>query len=219
MSDSAPPPDHLEAVLVETMVHLLRLRILTTVSERPGITIKQLSHHLDETPRKVRHQIDRLIESDLVAVDGATSRRNARERHYRALVRRIVVAEDTPTTEQAGRAAAVNVIRLMVDDIRAAIGEQTFGTRPGHMEIRIPGEVDQRGWSELVDIYRTAYAEIEATMTESARRLRAGEEAGVEVISALLLFEAPAVVDTDGGPGLPARGEPWAGEDDPVRDP
>jgi DNA-binding transcriptional ArsR family regulator len=216
MSDYAPAPDHLEAVLVETMSHPLRARILTTVCERPGVTIKQLSHHLDETPRKVRHQVDRLIEAGLVAVDGETSRRNARERHYRALVKRIVVADDAPTNEQVGRATASNVLRIMVDDIRAAIGDRSFGTRPGHAEIRIPGEVDQRGWSELGDIYRRAYTEIETTMIESAQRLRDGEETGIEVISALLLFEAPAVVVIDGGPGLPVHGELWTGEDDPA---
>jgi DNA-binding transcriptional ArsR family regulator len=212
MSDYPAARARLETTLIETMSNPLRARILTVVCERPGVTIKQLSHHLEETPRRVRHQIDRLIEAGLVAVDRETSRRNAREHHYRARVRRIFVAADAATTEQEGRATATSVLRIMVDDIRAAIGDRTFGARPGHSEIRIPGEVDQRGWDELADIYRRTCAEIEETMIESARRLRGGEEAGIGVISTLLLFEAAA----DGEAGLPARGSIWIGDEDPA---
>jgi hypothetical protein len=82
MSAPPPVPAHLEAALVEARSHRLRASSPWSAND-PGVTIKQLSLHCDESARKVRHQI-----------------------------------------EQLGRANANAVLRIMVDDIRAAIGKR-----------------------------------------------------------------------------------------------
>jgi hypothetical protein len=114
----------------------------------------------------------------LIGVDGETPRRNARERHYKARMRRMIVVDDGQMTAEEQHRTATTVLRIMVDDLRGAIGDRTFGTRRGHSELRIPGEVDQQGWEEFSRILDTAMVEIEETMVQSALRLEEGGRAG-----------------------------------------
>jgi DNA-binding transcriptional ArsR family regulator len=179
MDDASNVSAELQAAMVKAMLHPLRGRILTAICERPQLTVRQLSARIDEPPRRIRRQLQALIDSGLVMVDHETSRRNARERHYRSAVRRISIGDEDLATVEDGRAAATTVLRVLVDDIRGAIGDLTFGTHEGHAEVRIPGWVDERGWNELAALFWRAMEEIEATMVESARRLRDGDGPGI----------------------------------------
>jgi DNA-binding transcriptional ArsR family regulator len=209
MGDASSAPGHLKAALVGAMGHPLQGRILTLICERPGVTVKWFSRRVDEPPRKVRHQVGRLVEDGLVTIDRESSRRNARELHYRATVRPLFVEEDFSLSEDERRGMAVTVFRIIVDDIRHAIGDRLFGTRPDHAVIRIPGEVDRVGRAELSGILERVRGEIEGVMVESARRLQAGEERGVEVTSALFLFEPPPWPAEEGEEQTPARISVW----------
>jgi DNA-binding transcriptional ArsR family regulator len=190
--DVNPTPPEIVSKIVETMSHPLRNRVFAAILECPGITAAQITRRLSEPPRRIRHQVRRLTEVGLVTVDRTTTRRNARENHYRALHRLLVtdLSEDEFTDEQR-RNVALSVLRLLIEDFGLAVADSMLATRAGHAEIRVPGVVDSEGWDELAGIVARTMAEIEGAMARSHERLQVSEGEEIEVTSALLLLELP----------------------------
>jgi DNA-binding transcriptional ArsR family regulator len=189
---NAGPTKKQHEAMVEAILDPVRARVYASIFERPGVTVAQIARRLDEPARRVRHQIDYLVGAGLVFVDSKTVRRNAREHHYRAVVRPSVLSqEDDSNTDDERRKLAVSALRCLLADIARAVRDETFGRHAGHAEVRVPGEVDQRGWDEVARLMDRTTAELEDIMTRSAVRLEAAGEGGVEVIAALLFFEAP----------------------------
>jgi DNA-binding transcriptional ArsR family regulator len=176
--------------VIEAMSEKLSAQVYITVTERPGATISQIATRIGETPRRVRHQIERMVATGIVIVDSETTRRNARERHYRAVAWARVLEElDRSLDDEERRKFAHSVVRMIVTDLGRAARGRIFGSHAGHAQVRIPGEVDEEGREELAAIMEQTMKEIEASMIRSAARLEASGKAGTEVISALLLFE------------------------------
>lgn len=176
--------------LVEVMGDPLRAQVFGVVVDSPGATIAQISRRTGHPSRRVRHQVERLLEAGLVEVDTETQRRNTRERHYRALIfPRIDDGRDDPWTDDDRRRMAAETARLLVADIARASQHRTFGLREGHAEVRFAGVVDEEGWEALSRLMLRATSEIEEIMAASAGRLKDAGDAGIEVILGLLLFE------------------------------
>jgi len=195
------------------MTDPLRIRVYSSIYERPGATVAQVAARTGEPTRRVRHQIERLVATGLVVAEGESARRNTRERHYRALVQAIIVDVDGDDwTEEERRRLFLAVLRYIVADISRAMREESFGTRPEHTEVRVSGEVDEAGWQALARIMARATKEIEEEMLASAARLRTERGRGFEVISSLLLFEAPSWGPDDGDRQGP-RPSMWLDED------
>jgi DNA-binding transcriptional ArsR family regulator len=204
VSDEPHTPAQLRRALIEALGDPLRVQVLSRVADRPGATIAQIAARIRESPRRVRHQIDRLLEAGLVAIDAETPRRNAHERHYRALsVPSILERGDDSWTDDERRRVALSVARMMVSDIVRAGRQQTFGIHPGHAEVRIPGEADATGWAELGELMVRTTEQAERTMERSAARLRSAGEPGREIIVGLLLFEGPSWGPASDGPSGP----------------
>jgi DNA-binding transcriptional ArsR family regulator len=184
--------------LIDLLGEVFPAQVYSAVSEFPGATIGQVAERIGESPRRVRHQIERMVDAGLLVVDSETPRRNARERHYRSIAWPRVI-DQREWTESERQAVARSFVRLIVTDIGRAVRGRGFGVDRHDAEVRIPGEVDERGREELAVLMRKATEEIEATMIRSAARLVAADEAGTEVVSALLVFE----------------GRPWPGTEEP----
>jgi DNA-binding MarR family transcriptional regulator len=191
MPDIPELSDHLRGALIEALEDQLRAHVLLAVVDRPGATIGQIAARIGEAPRRVRHQVERLVEAGLIVIDAETTRRNARERHYRGVALPRIEEEGPDWTDDQRREIALSVVKVIMADLDDAVRGQTFGTRAGHSIIRIPGEVDDRGWKELAAIMVSTTESLEGTMVRSAERLKEEGAAGREVISALLLFESP----------------------------
>jgi DNA-binding transcriptional ArsR family regulator len=188
MSEEGPTPVELRRALIEALVHPLRNMVYSAVAERPGATIAQVAERIGQPARSVRHQMERLCEAGLITVDTETLRRNARERHYQALLTPTIFDMADWTADEEERLATA-VTRLLLADISRAIRHRTFAANDGHAQVRFTGAVDQSGWDELAEIVVRAMGDIEAVMRRSARRLRDADEGGIEVILGLLLFE------------------------------
>jgi DNA-binding transcriptional ArsR family regulator len=206
------PPD-LRDALVDTLSDPFQARVYTTVTERPGATIAQIAARIGEPPRRVRHQIEHLLEVGLVHLDSRTKRRNAREHHYRAVALAKVQNElDSSWDDDQRRKVALSVTRMITGDIGQALRAGILGTSDGHAEVRVSAEVDGQGWQELADIMERVMGEIEETVIRSAARLEASGLGGTEVVAALLLFQTPAwerSVDDTPGP----RPSQWRSEE------
>jgi DNA-binding transcriptional ArsR family regulator len=203
----------LHADLVEIMSDPLRTRVYSTVTERPGVTISQIAAHTGDPQRRVRHQIDRMVAVGLVEVEAETPRGNARQRHYRGIALPKVPGDiDESFDDERRRKLAGSVLRLVATDMGRAIRNNTLGTRPGHAEVRIPAEVDERGWRQISEIIERALREIEAAAIRSAARLEPAGEPGIEAIAALLLFESSPWEEGHGAREGPRRSM-WSPEE------
>jgi DNA-binding transcriptional ArsR family regulator len=219
--EKKPDPPHmspdLRDALIETLSDQFRAHVLVTIAERPGVTIGQIATRIGESPRRVRHQVERLVEAALVAVDAESPRRNTRERHYRALALPTIDDEfGSGWTDEQRRKIAHSLVRAILADLDGAVRGGTFGT-PGQAVVRIPGEVDETGWEELAASMLKTTERIERIMVDSAARLEDAGRPGIEVISALLLFEGPPWQPGEGDRQGPRPTHWYAGRDGRVR--
>lgn len=205
-----PAPPEMRVALVEAMSTPRRLQVLMAVAERPGVTLKQIARRIGESPRSVCYQLERLLDAGLVAVDAETSKRNAREFHYRAIVQTIVEGEGEVWPEADGKKITMAILKLMLADLRRASSSETFG-REGHAVVRIPGELDDRGWQEVSRITLETTKRVEEVMKASVARLRANGEVGIEAMVHLMFFETPLWA-LEEVPNRPTRTLWWLGD-------
>jgi hypothetical protein len=178
--------------LADAMADPFRSRLLTAVTERPGVSVREIAEWLGETSRKVRYHMEALHSLGLVEVDGEVRRRGAIERQYRNTTANILYTEDErgllPAQE---RRISVEVLKMVMGDATGSVAAGHFGAREGHCETRVRGEVDDQGWDELAELFARTTDAADQIIDRSVERRKQTGDRGVEVTAALLLFEAP----------------------------
>jgi hypothetical protein len=117
------------------------------------------------------------VEAGVVVVDSETRKRNARERHYRSVVLPTLVDQDDGDwTDDDRQKLALSMIRAIFADVDRAIRNRTFGSHAEHAEVRVPGEIDERGWKELGRIMVRTAVVTGLELQLSRRQFRAGGE-------------------------------------------
>jgi DNA-binding transcriptional ArsR family regulator len=179
------------SAVVAAMAHPVRGRVLAAVAEKPQVSIRQIAARLDEPSRRVRHQLEVLQRAGLVDAVPRKNRRGGIEYLYAATTMPELRGDEggTVTVEQE-RAAALAVLRLVLADASAAVRAGTFGSHPGHGEVRDWAEVDQQGWDELAAIHLRAYEEVRAAFAAARVRVQGNGGTGTPVTSAMFLFES-----------------------------
>jgi DNA-binding transcriptional ArsR family regulator len=176
------------------MAHPVRAKLLFAVSEKSeeGVSIRQLSQRVGEPQRRVRYHLDALLDLGLVGIADRRSRRGVVERFYRAeQVPMLTAAQMAEYDEGQARQMSIQILKTILADASWAMGARVFGLRPGHILIRLPGEVDEQGWRELGQIQERTLLEAQAVIARSRDRLAASGESPVPALVALLLFEVP----------------------------
>jgi DNA-binding transcriptional ArsR family regulator len=178
--------------LADALADPLRARLMAAVTEKPGISIRQIAERIGEPERKVRYHVEALHSAGLVEVQGLVRRRGAVERRYRATTSMMIDAVDAERISEAQqRRISLEVLKMIMGDATVSVASGHFGTHPGHSEIRLRGEIDEEGWRELAEIHLRAMEDAQAAIDRSTERRRTTGEEGFEVTSAALLFEAP----------------------------
>ncbi len=177
--------------IAEAMADPFRIRLLTAVAERRGITIRQIAARLAETDRKVRYHVEALVEDGLIEVHDEVRRRGTMERHYRVATPIIIRDTDEQWVSEANRRRiSLEVLKIVMADATSSVSSGRFGTRDGHCEVRLRGEVDAQGWDELATVFQNAMDDSQEVIRRSTERREQTGEPGVEVTAALFLFEA-----------------------------
>jgi DNA-binding transcriptional ArsR family regulator len=179
----------LHDAVAEALQHPLKSKLLTALAERPGVTIRQLSERLKESPRRIRHQVNSLVENGLVEVSAEVRRRGVIERRYTSRVVMDFPGDDAMTPAQRLRYSK-EVVRTLMADVGTATAAGTFAAAPNRYECRFYGEVDDQCLEELAEIHERAYREIAEAFTAGRERAFESGERGTEVVSALLFFDA-----------------------------
>jgi hypothetical protein len=178
--------------LADAMADPFRSRLVTAVTQRPVVSVREIAEWLGETTRKVRYHMEALHSVGLVEVESEVRRRGAIERRYRNTTPNVLYTEDerglSPGQE---RRISLEVLKMVMGDATGSVAGGRFGVREGHCETRLRGEVDGQGWDELAELFVRTTEEADRIIGRSTARRKEGEEKGVEVTGALLLFEAP----------------------------
>jgi DNA-binding transcriptional ArsR family regulator len=173
--------------IVEAVRHPVRGKVLTALSERPGVTIKEVARRIGESPRRTRHNVEALLAAGLAEVTDEEKRGGVLQRHYGAAH---LIAESTDgLTHEEHFELARAAVRLLMADIGAAASAGTFASRPDDFEVRLYGEVDEVSLEEIAAVYWRAYRELGTIIDEGTRRVRDSGESGTEVVAALFHFE------------------------------
>ena len=190
---SVPQVRDAEAVqhIAEAMADPFRARLLAAISEKPGITIRQIAGWVGETDRKVRYHMEALVADGLIEIQGEMRRRGTMERQYRVTMPILIDTSDEQWVSATNRRRiSLEVLKLVMGDATASVSSGKFGTRDGHCETRIRGEVDAQGWEELAAVFLRSVKDSQEIIERSIERREETGEAGVEVTAALFLFEA-----------------------------
>jgi DNA-binding transcriptional ArsR family regulator len=177
------------SAIVEAHGHPIRRRILTALSERPGVTIREIADRLGEPPRRVRHHVEALVDRGVAEVIEDEGGPGIAHRRYGAGPLEVNVDGSMGVDESTEMARAT--VRLVMGDVATAVAAGTLGRRRDDHEIRMYGEVGEACLEELIDLHWQAYTDISETLIEGRERLRQSGRSGTEVTSAIFFFEAP----------------------------
>ncbi len=175
--------------LVKALAHPLRVEILAILNERLA-SPNELSKELDEGLSQVSYHVKVLKDYECIELVKTEPRRGAVEHYYRATARAFLTDQDwqhLPASIKPGMSASF--IRLLVDDVVAALKNGTFDARDDRHISWTPGVVDEQGWNETVELVNETLEQAIEIHTKSASRLAKSGEEGIPSTVAFLHFE------------------------------
>ncbi len=189
-SESAEEPSvHCDPqALAKAYEHPVRGRVLTALSERPDVTIREIAERLDEPPRRVRHHVEALLAAGLVAVTSSENLSGVVQHRYGAGLLVVDDAELWSQEEQMGFAKVV--VRLVAADLGVAADAGMIAGIEDFV-VRMYGEVDDACLEELADLHLRTDRAIREVIQEGHERVARSGAVGTEVVTALFFFEAP----------------------------
>jgi hypothetical protein len=179
-----------ESTLGAVVAHPIRVQVLTILTERIA-SPKQMADELEVPVGHTAYHCRVLRDLEVIEVVREEKVRGAVRHSYRAVARpsftdkewaALTVAERSPTS--------VYMLQLAMADAAAAVEAGTLDGRPDRYLTRVPGLVDQEGWSELNELHAETLERTMQILASSADRM-AGEPSGeqIPIVSVALFFE------------------------------
>jgi len=188
--------DLVDPRIAKALSHPMRARILRILDERVA-SPNEIAEMIDERLPNVSYHVRALLDLGCIELVDTAQRRGAIEHYYRAVVRPFFSDSDWKRIPRSGRQAISDtLLQVMWEDVSEAIEAGTFDSRPDRSLTHTPIVVDEEGWSELADIMARALREVEKVESQSARRLKRSNEAGVSTKVVLMQFESPPEGDS-----------------------
>ncbi len=183
--------DLVDPRLAKALSHPMRTRILAILNERVA-SPNEISEMIDERLPNVSYHVRALLELGCVELVSTAQRRGAIEHYYRATVRPFFSDSDWKRIPRSGRQAISDTaLRVIWEDVSQAVKAGTFDARSDRYLTHSPMVLDEEGWSELHRVMSQAFEEVERIESQSARRLKKSNEAGVSTRVVLMQFESP----------------------------
>ncbi len=182
------PPEPIEP-LISALEHPVRSRVLALLTDRSA-SAAEIAEEIDEPASKVRYHLRALAKDGLIGVVETKKRRGTSERRWVSSTPQVIHEEQLLrlSSEQL-RISTLFYLRLMFADAARAVREGTFDRRADNCMVRFRPRIDERGWSELVEVFLRAVAETAMVTERSAARLAVSEEDPIMVGASLMLFE------------------------------
>lgn len=188
---AAAIPDFVSPRLAAAMSHPTRVHAMNLLLERTA-SPRQVAGAIDEPLNNVTYHLNQLRKLgciELVRTERAHGGRVV-EHFYRATQRVYFDEEAWEALDEKQRLGVIGVIlRIMSQDIAAAMASGTFFAGDGANVSRVPMVVDAEGWEEIAAVIQRATAElfeVEARVAE-----RGAAAAGIHAKVEMLQFRSP----------------------------
>jgi predicted transcriptional regulator len=182
---------------VRTMTNPVRFNLTIALAEEP-MSAAALAKKTEIPVEKVRYHLRALVKDGIVEAGEETPRRGVMERLYVAARDLIVDNEDSASlsVKQRQRIAAV-ILGTSLKEASAALVAGPPSSRPDQHCVRIPLEVDERGWSELVELHGELFDRILSVKAEARKRLDAASTPPIQATSTIFFYERVRQADAD----------------------
>jgi DNA-binding transcriptional ArsR family regulator len=177
--------------LAKALANSLRVEILAVLSHRQ-ISPVQFTREYGGRLSKVSYHFKVLEGYGCIELVEKVPRRGAVEHVYRSAKRPLLGDADwtkLPKSIQAGITGAI--LHDFLGRATAAIEAGTFDARDDRHFTWSPVLVDEKGWGELMEILKTALAQVTEVEERSSERLAKSGEKGISTTIALAGFESP----------------------------
>jgi DNA-binding transcriptional ArsR family regulator len=199
----APPaPALVDQRLVKALAHPTRVHILNVLNDGPSSPSK-IAKRLDGVSLKLTwHHIEVLKDLGCVELVKTIPHGGRNERIYRATKRQFFTAEEWEEVEQKARQPiTVSILKMISEDVGASLVTGKFDEREDNHLSRVPVEVDDEGWEEIVLILKRTLDEVLEVHDRSALRALLSEEdlTKIRVVMMQFLLAPPNEDDAEGG--------------------
>jgi DNA-binding transcriptional ArsR family regulator len=164
------PSHSIDEKLIKGLAHPLRWRMLELMTERGESSPVELARMLDQPLATVSHHMRVLRDAQCVALTRTQQRRGAIEHYYRALVPAFfddAMWERVPAVLR--RSLSGQTFRRLVDEAADAGAHGAFDA-PGSNLSRMLVELDDVGWTEVVDLLADVLRRAQAIQERSDAR-------------------------------------------------
>jgi DNA-binding transcriptional ArsR family regulator len=179
--------------LVALMTDPLRHAIVTALTLEAA-SVADLAAQLDVPAERVRYQIKRLRQTGIVEVHGQRERRGAREHTYIANSRRATYSTENALLDPDNpwKKHGLAMLRVMFGEAVEATRAGAFRDRDDYFVVRIPMRLDEKGFSEVSEIYDAALEGLFTLREKCLARLEQGNEESNPAMSLLFFYEVSA---------------------------
>jgi DNA-binding transcriptional ArsR family regulator len=186
--------------LLKAMAHPTRQFILNVLSEGTSSPVRIQRRMKNVSLNLVSHHIKVLKDLGCVELVDTVQRRGATEHIYRATSRTMFSAEEWGQLEAKDRfPITADILRVVSEDASRSLVEGGFDERVDNHLSRSPIELDEEGWSEVVQTLERALEEVlEAHGRSAERAQKSGEKllnARVVIMQFLIGRENPQEED------------------------
>ncbi len=186
--------------LLKALSHPTRQFILHVLSEGPSSPVRIKRRMQNISLNLVSHHIKVLKELGCVELVDTVQRRGATEHIYRATSRSMFSVEEWEQLEAKDRyPITADILRLVSEDTSRSLTEGGFDERTDNHVSRSPIELDEEGWTEVVETLGQALDEVLEAHVRSAERARVSGEtlinARVVIMQFLIGRENPQEVE------------------------
>lgn len=178
MATNTQQPTLIDERLLKALSHPTRQQILDFLVEGPSSPVRMQRRMENVSLNLVSHHIKVLKDLGCIELVETKKKRGATEHIYRVTRRNLFSAEEWQRIDPAKRPPlTTNILRMISEDSNRAFAENKFDELDDNHLSRTVLDLDQEGWSEVVETLRGALDEIlEANAKSAERAQRSGEE-------------------------------------------
>jgi DNA-binding transcriptional ArsR family regulator len=187
----SPKREIVDQKVIKALAHPVRAQALAILNERVA-SPNEIAQEVDQGVGHISYHINVLKECECIELVETVPRRGAVEHFYRATTRAFLGDEDWRRLPASVRPTlSATLMQDLVDDVAASLSAGTFDARDDRHFSWTPMIVDEQGWAEVVEVYRSALGRVLEIQAASADRLTRKEESGTPISVAAMVYETP----------------------------
>jgi DNA-binding transcriptional ArsR family regulator len=170
----------------------MRARILGILDERVA-SPNEIAETIDERLPNVSYHVRALLDLGCIELVDTAQRRGAIEHYYRAVVRPFFSDRDWKRLPRTGRHAISGAaLKIIWEDVAEALQSGTFESRADRHLSHNDVTLDEEGWRQVAKLLNSMIGDVQKIASDSAKRLKAGDEEGIAATVVAMQFELPA---------------------------